>query len=139
MALTRWASRHGWSDTIGTALIGMSLSQTVGRAILKGLFTRHEPFKVTAKGNGSRRKAGRYAAWPELLMTAALLASVVTAQVLNATGTVELDLWSLLLLLMAVPNALAAVFAAVDLLPEGATLRLRLARMRARTPAAERA
>ncbi|HEV7367972.1 glycosyltransferase [Arenibaculum sp.] len=141
MALTRWASRHDWVDTVGTALIGMSLSQTVGRAILKGLFTKHEPFKVTAKGNGSRRKAGRYAAWPELLMTGALLASAVTAQLLNATGTVELELWSALLLLMAVPNALAAGFAAADLLPEGSTLRLRLRlrAARARAPVTERA
>jgi exo-beta-1,3-glucanase (GH17 family)/cellulose synthase/poly-beta-1,6-N-acetylglucosamine synthase-like glycosyltransferase/uncharacterized integral membrane protein len=119
MALTRWASGQGWRDTIGTALIGMSLSLTVGRAILKGLFTKHEPFKVTAKGNGKKKKAVRYAGGPELALTLALLASAVTAQLLNKTETVELELWSALLMLMALPNALAAFFAAGDLVPEG--------------------
>lgn len=129
MSLTRWASRHGWLDTIGTALIGMSLSQTVGRAILKGLFTRHEPFKVTAKGNGKKKAAGRFAAWPELLLMLALLAAAVTSSLLNKTGTVELGLWTWLLLLMALPNALAVFFATSDLLPDGlAGLRLRPAR-----------
>ncbi len=119
MALTRWASGHGWRDTLGTALIGMSLSMTVGRAILKGLFTKHEPFKVTAKGNGKKKKAVRYAGGPELALALVLVAASVTAQLINKTQTVELELWSYLLLLMALPNALAAFFASWDLVPDG--------------------
>lgn len=58
MALTKFASRHGWGETVGTALLGMSLNYTVGAAVLKGLFTKHEPFKVTSKGK--RKKASKF-------------------------------------------------------------------------------
>ncbi|WP_207478883.1 glycosyltransferase [Arenibaculum pallidiluteum] len=144
MALTRWASGHGWRDTLGTALIGMSLSMTVGRAILKGLFTKHEPFKVTAKGNGKKKAAGRFAGGPELALTVVLVVAAATAQLINKTETLELELWSALLMLMALPNALAAFFAAGDLFPEGLRLgalarRLRPVRRPAAEPVAERA
>ncbi|MDR3514405.1 MAG: glycosyltransferase [Azospirillaceae bacterium] len=116
MALTRWASGHNWIDTLGTSLIGMSLSTTVGRAILKGLMTKHEPFKVTAKGK--RKTASRFCAWPEALLAAALLAAALAATLINRNGALELDLWTALVGLMALPNVAATLLAISDLMPQ---------------------
>ena len=157
MALTRWASGHSWRDTLGTALIGMSLSTTVGRAILKGIFSKHEPFKVTSKGGNNvtagasmgagagagagagtdaaavpvpvRKKASAcFAAKPELFLTLVLLAAAIQSIRINWVDTVELNLWACLLVLMAVPNICAVLFALRDLLPTLSWSRLPLLR-----------
>jgi hypothetical protein len=127
MLLTKFASshpkkwghkaRHGWLDALGTAFVGMSLSYTVGSAVIKGMFTKHEPFKVTSKGK--RRKAARYPALPEAALCALLLGCSVLAVRMNGSQTLSLDLWTVLLAMMAVPNATAALLAAGDLLPAG--------------------
>ncbi|UEM01641.1 glycosyltransferase [Skermanella rosea] len=115
MALTKFASRHGWGETVGTALLGMSLNYTVGAAVLKGLFTKHEPFKVTSKGK--RKKAAKFPAVPEAVLAGLLVVCCLIATVLNHAGTVSLTLWTILLAVMAVPNLIAALLAATDLMP----------------------
>jgi len=115
MALTKFASRHSWGETVGTSILGMSLNYTVGAAVLKGLFTMHEPFKVTSKGK--RKKAAKFPAMPEAILSGLLILACVTAIVLNHAGTVSLTLWTILLAVMAVPNIAASLLAATDLMP----------------------
>ena len=115
MALTKFASRHSWGETVGTSILGMSLNYTVGAAVLKGLFTKHEPFKVTSKGK--RKKAAKFPAMPEAILSGLLILACVTAIVLNHAGTVSLTLWTILLAVMAVPNIAASLLAATDLMP----------------------
>jgi len=115
MALTKFASRHSWGETVGTSILGMSLNYTVGAAVLKGLFTKHEPFKVTSKGK--RKKAAKFPAMPEAVLSGLLILACVTAMVLNHAGTVSLTLWTILLAVMAVPNIAASLLAATDLMP----------------------
>ena len=115
MALTRFASGHSWGETVGTSILGMSLNYTVGAAVLKGLFTKHEPFKVTSKGK--RKKAAKFPAMPEAILSGLLILACVTAIVLNHAGTMSLTLWTILLAVMAVPNIAASLLAATDLMP----------------------
>ena len=115
MALTRFASGHSWGETVGTSILGMSLNYTVGAAVLKGLFTKHEPFKVTSKGK--RKKAAKFPAMPEAILSGLLVVACITAIVLNHAGTVSLTLWTILLAVMAVPNIAASLLAATDLMP----------------------
>ena len=115
LLLTKYASRHSWAETIGTALVGMSLSYTVGAAVLKGLVTKHEPFKVTSKGK--RKKAAKYPAVPEATLAGVLAAACVTAIAMNHADTLSLTLWAALLAVMVVPNLIAALLAATDMLP----------------------
>jgi exo-beta-1,3-glucanase (GH17 family) len=115
LALTKFASKHSWGDTLGTSLLGMSMNYTVGSAVLKGLFTKHEPFKVTSKGK--RKKAAKYPARPEAILSVLLLGSCALAVWMNHAGTVSLTLWSVLLAVMAIPNLISALLAAGDLLP----------------------
>jgi cytochrome c oxidase subunit IV len=121
LALTRFASRrpdgaaHGWVESFGTALVGMSLSYTVGIAVLKGVFTKHEPFKVTSKGK--KKRSARFPALPEAILTVALLTSAGTAAWMNHADTLALHLWSVLMMTMALPNLVATFLAAGDMLP----------------------
>ncbi|WP_207461471.1 glycosyltransferase [Azospirillum sp. SYSU D00513] len=115
LAASRWASGNSWKDALGACFIGMALSTTVAMAALRGLVRKHDAFRVTAKGG--KRAPGRFCARNEAIIAGALLVSAVTAQIANPLGTVSLELWSALLVAMAVPNLMAVGFAVGDMLP----------------------
>ena len=93
----------------------MSLSYTVGSAVIKGMFTKHEPFKVTSKGK--RKKAAKYPAMPEAFLSIILLGCAWISISMNDNETLSLTLWTVLLVLMAIPNLIASFLAAGDLMP----------------------
>jgi len=112
---SRYASGNSWKESLGACAVGMALSTTVALAVVRGLVRKHDAFRVTAKGG--KRTAGRFCAKPEAWLSAALVASSATAALVNPLGTLSLELWSVLLAAMAVPNLMAVAFGIGDMLP----------------------
>lgn len=113
---SRYASGNSWVESIGACFVGMALSTTVALAVLRGTVRKKDAFRVTAKGG--KRAPSRFCAKAELYLASALLISAFTAGVLaNPMNTLSLQLWSYLLLAMAVPNVMAVLFAVSDMLP----------------------
>jgi exo-beta-1,3-glucanase (GH17 family)/cellulose synthase/poly-beta-1,6-N-acetylglucosamine synthase-like glycosyltransferase len=112
---SRYASGNSWKESLGACAVGMALSTTVALAVVRGLFRKQDAFRVTAKGG--KRTAGRFCAKPEAWLSAALVASSATAALANPLGTLSLELWSMLLAAMAVPNLMAVAFGIGDMLP----------------------
>ena len=115
LVASRFASGNGWKEAFGACFIGMALSTTVGLAALRGLFRKRDAFRVTAKGG--KRAPGRFCARNEAILAGALGLAAITAQLANPLGTLSLELWSILLAAMAVPNLIAVGFAIGDMLP----------------------
>ncbi len=114
---SRYASGNGWRDSLGACAVGMALSTTVALAALRGLVRSRDAFRVTAKGG--KRAPSRFCARPEAILSAALVVASATAALVNPLGTLSLELWSILLAAMAVPNLMAVGFAVGDMLPAG--------------------
>jgi exo-beta-1,3-glucanase (GH17 family)/cellulose synthase/poly-beta-1,6-N-acetylglucosamine synthase-like glycosyltransferase len=107
-------------QTLAAAVAGLALSHTVGVAVVKGLFTRNEPFFRTPKSKRPHTlAAGLAAARSETLMllTLVLAAICLTRQIEIAPGFVlgipaelkgpDLSLWIAMLLMQAIPYAAA--------------------------------
>ncbi|SMH58804.1 glycosyltransferase [Azospirillum agricola] len=112
---SRYASGNSWSHSLGACAVGMALSTTVALAALRGLVRSKDAFRVTAKGG--KRSKGAFCARPEAILSVALIAASATAALVNPLGTLALELWSILLAAMAVPNLMAVGFAVADMLP----------------------
>ncbi|CAO3422004.1 glycosyltransferase [Azospirillum doebereinerae] len=112
---SRYASGNSWTHSLGACAVGMALSTTVALAALRGLVRSTDAFRVTAKGG--KRAKGRFCAKPEAILSVALVAASATAALVNPLGTLALELWSILLAAMAVPNLMAVGFAVGDMLP----------------------
>ncbi|AWK85567.1 glycosyltransferase [Azospirillum thermophilum] len=112
---SRYASGNSWREALTGCAVGMALSTTVALAVLRGAVRKRDAFRVTAKGG--KRTAGRFCAKPEAWLSAALVAASATAALVNPLGTLSLELWSILLAAMAVPNLMAVTFAIGDMLP----------------------
>lgn len=112
---SRYASGNSWKESFGACAVGMALSTTVALAALRGVVRKRDAFRVTAKGG--KRAPSRFCAKPEAYLSAALVAASATAALVNPLGTLSLELWSILLAAMAVPNLMAVGFAIGDMLP----------------------
>lgn len=114
-------------QTLAAALAGLALSHTVGVAIVKGLFTRNEPFLRTPKHKQPHAliegfaAARAEAAW----LIALLLAAVgLTGQFTLAPGFVvgipaeleapDVSLWTAVLLIQAIPYAAALLISLIS-------------------------
>ncbi|MCB1665296.1 MAG: glycosyltransferase [Pseudomonadales bacterium] len=98
-------------QTLAAAIAGLALSHTVGLATLKGLFTDNMPFVRTPKlAKPSAVLQALAAVREESLMLLSLLAVVsMLLLVPREYGSPDLRIWSLVLLIQAIPYA-AAVF-----------------------------
>ena len=106
-------------QTIAAALAGLGLTHTIGKAIMTGFFVRSKPFFRTPKQahkhavlkalNESREEA--------LLFFALCLAAFA---IINTFGTETLDLlmWSIMLLLQSVPYAAAVIVSITSAAPD---------------------
>ena len=112
---SRYASGNSWTQSVGACAVGMALSTTVALAALRGLIRKRDAFRVTAKGG--QRAPSKFCAKPEAWLSGALVAASITATLANPLGTLSLELWSILLATMAVPNLMAVMFAVGDMLP----------------------
>lgn len=115
-----YSSRVGANlrQTFAAAIAGLALSHTVGVAVVKGLFTRNEPFFRTPKHKQPHALAEGFAAaraetvWLLLLVVAAI---GLTGQFTIAPGLVvgipeelkapDVSLWVAVLLIQAIPYA----------------------------------
>lgn len=112
---SRYASGNSWKESLGACAVGMALSTTVALAVLRGVVRKRDAFRVTAKGG--KRAPSRFCAKPEAWLSGALLISSLTAALANPLGTLSLELWSILLAAMAVPNLVAVALGIGDMLP----------------------
>ncbi|AMN47896.1 beta-(1-3)-glucosyl transferase [Steroidobacter denitrificans] len=127
-----YTSRIGTNvrQTFAAAMAGLSLSHTIGKAVIKALFTRDEPFFRTPK-HGTRHVLARAVtdARQEMLILAALLLAVLglTHRFAIAPGLViglprelkgtDVSVWIAVLLIQAVPYAAALLMSIIDALP----------------------
>jgi len=116
-------------QTLGAALAGLSLSHTIGTAVIKSIFTRNQPFFRTPK-HSARHPVARSVldAWQETLILIALLLAVlglVRPQTI-APGLVlglpeelkgpDVSVWVAVLLIQSVPYAAAVLMSLVSAL-----------------------
>ncbi len=114
-------------QTIAAAIAGLSLSHTIGLAVLKGLVTRNEPFFRTPKGTRPHALARGFAgAAQETVLLILLLLAVyfLTHQVVLADGTAlgvpaelrgpDVAIWIAVLMIQAVPYAAALIVSLIS-------------------------
>ena len=100
-------------QTFGAALTGLSLSHTIGRATLRGLVTRSEPFFRTPKlAPGSGLLAALAAAREEMLLLVALLLAATGIVLDQGISSLDLLLWVVVLVVQSLPY-LASLFTAL--------------------------
>jgi len=106
------------SERIGAAIAGMSLSFTVGRAVLSGIFTSGKPFIRTPKYEG---RPALTQAWlmarSEIILLACLVILAVAVPTAASWANMQAVTWSALLLVQALPYAAALVMAIANVMP----------------------
>jgi hypothetical protein len=96
-------------QTLAAALAGLALAHTIGRAMLKGLLTRSEPFFRTPKQGSRQRLLGAInAAREETLMMLALWAAAFSIRALpREIASPDTTVWMVALLIQSIPYAAA--------------------------------
>jgi hypothetical protein len=105
-------------QTLGAGIAGLSLSHTIGLAVLRGLATSGEPFFRTPKGGdaGNLWKA-LYAARDEVLLMSGLLTAAYMLDRNMPFESPDRSLWVAVLLIQALPYAATVLMAFVSVLP----------------------
>jgi hypothetical protein len=122
--LYRSRVKAGVRQTLAAAVAGLALSHTVGLATLKGLFTDDQPFIRTPKCTRvSVLRDALLAVSEEIIMLLCLLGTVVTLSLMpREFGSPDLSVWSMVLMIQAVPYAAAVVVSFVSSFKLPATL-----------------
>lgn len=96
------------SQTLGSALAGLSLSHTIAKAILFGLITRGMPFFRTPKmARAHALLQSLQSAREEGLIMLALWCAAVTVAIRQGSDTPDLLIWIMMLLIQSVPYTAA--------------------------------
>lgn len=117
-------------ETFAAAIAGLALAHTIGTAVLKSVFKRHQPFLRTPK-HKTRHTIGEIlrATRQELVMLSALLACAYALRYSIPLGTglelgipqelraPDLSLWIAVLLIQSLPYAAAVLVGTVSALP----------------------
>ncbi len=103
------------SQTMASALAGLSLSHTISHAILQGVFVKSKPFFRTPKLAKSHAlfRALMAAREEGLIMIALWLAAYLVIRV-QGTDTPDLQVWILVLFVQSIPYLAAVVMALVS-------------------------
>lgn len=111
-------SHSTWPQRLGAAVAGMSLTLTIGRAMLAGLFTSSQPFLRTPKceSRPALIKSVLMAREEFLLFMALWLASAAILWRYEL-GNVEVLFWLGVLVVQSIPYAAALVVSVVNVLP----------------------
>jgi hypothetical protein len=89
---------------LGAALAGLSLTHTVARGTLQGLFTSGKPFMRTPKYEEQGPLiAGLLVIWQELLLLTLLIAGIVAMRSVEHFDNLSGRLWVAVLAVQAVP------------------------------------
>jgi exo-beta-1,3-glucanase (GH17 family)/cellulose synthase/poly-beta-1,6-N-acetylglucosamine synthase-like glycosyltransferase len=96
-------------QTLAAAISGLALAHTIGLAVLKGLFTRNEPFFRTPKQSAPHRiGTALAAAREETLIMLALWASAIGIRTIpNDMASTDLTVWLIALLIQSIPYCAA--------------------------------
>ncbi len=106
------------SERIGAAIAGMSLTHTVGRAMLQGLFTNGKPFFRTPKNeNAPALIQGLLMAWEEILLLLLLWCGGIATILVYGTANQEAMLWASLMLVQALPYLSALITSCINAIP----------------------
>jgi len=110
-------------QTLAAAIAGLALTHTIGTAVVKGLFTRSEPFFRTPKNVGSQRFLQALgAARDETLMMLGLWASAWGVSHSNALQGPDRFAWIVVLLVQSVPYASSLISSLASAFPLPARL-----------------
>jgi cellulose synthase/poly-beta-1,6-N-acetylglucosamine synthase-like glycosyltransferase len=114
--LYRSRVKANFRQTLAAAVAGLALSHTVGIATLKGLFTDNQPFVRTPKCvKPSALGSALIAVREELLMLVSLSVVVLTLTLMpREFGSPDMAVWSLVLVIQALPYAAAVVVSFVS-------------------------
>jgi exo-beta-1,3-glucanase (GH17 family)/cellulose synthase/poly-beta-1,6-N-acetylglucosamine synthase-like glycosyltransferase len=105
----------GWRQTIAAAIAGLALSHTIGLAVVKGLFTRNEPFFRTPKQAAKHRvRTALNAAREEALIMLALWLCAWGVAHTPQMDSPDRLAWIIVLLIQSVPYAAAIVTSLVS-------------------------
>ena len=105
-------------QTIAAALAGLGLTHTIGLAILTGFFVRSKAFFRTPKqAHKQALLKALNAAREEALMFFALCLAAFSIIVSFGTETLDLLMWSIMLLLQSVPYAAAVIVSIISAAP----------------------
>lgn len=114
----------GLGERIGASIAGMSLTHTIARAIIAGLFTKNLPFYRTPKmENQTALLQGLVMAREESLMLLALIISAIAVLISYGIEIREALLWAGVLMVQAVPYLAALVTATASAIPNWSMLR----------------
>jgi cellulose synthase/poly-beta-1,6-N-acetylglucosamine synthase-like glycosyltransferase/exo-beta-1,3-glucanase (GH17 family) len=96
-------------QTLAAAIAGLGLAHTIGLAVLKGLFTRNEPFFRTPKQSGPHRLVAALAAAREetLFMLALWICVIGIRTIPNDMASTDLTVWLAALQIQSIPYAAA--------------------------------
>jgi exo-beta-1,3-glucanase (GH17 family)/cellulose synthase/poly-beta-1,6-N-acetylglucosamine synthase-like glycosyltransferase len=99
----------GLRQTVAAALAGLGLAHTIGRAVLKGLVTRSEPFFRTPKRAGKAALLLAFAgAWEETVLMLALLGSAwAVHNIPTEISNPDRRVWVIALSIQSIPYAAA--------------------------------
>jgi exo-beta-1,3-glucanase (GH17 family)/cellulose synthase/poly-beta-1,6-N-acetylglucosamine synthase-like glycosyltransferase len=105
-------------QTLAAALAGLSLTHTIGKATLTGFFVKSKPFFRTPKQAHKHALLKALGAAREEVLLCMALCLAATGIILSF-GTENLDLlmWTIMLLLQAVPYAAAVIVSTISALP----------------------
>lgn len=104
--------RCGFWNSVGAALAGLSLSHTVGRAVLAGLFTSGRPFVRTPKLEAGRPLTSALAmVYQELGLMLLLWIAAVAVSAQDEFHNSSGDLWVSILLVQSLPYLAAVIMA----------------------------
>jgi hypothetical protein len=112
-------------QTIAAAIAGLSLSHTIGTAMVSGLFRKDKPFFRTPKRARKHALGAAFAAAREefFMMIGLWVAAIAASQIPNIDGddltliaSPDLNLWVAVLLIQSIPYAAAVIVSFVNVL-----------------------
>ena len=107
--------RAGWRQTFAAAIAGLALSHTIGIAVVKGLFTRNEPFFRTPKQAAKHRlRTALNAAREEALIMLALWLCAWGVAHTPQMASPDRLAWIIVLMIQSVPYAAAIITSLVS-------------------------
>ncbi len=113
----------GWRQTFAAAIAGLALSHTIGLAVVKGLFTRNEPFFRTPKQAAAHRvRTALNSAREEALIMLALWLCAWGVAHAPLMASPDRLAWIVVLLIQSVPYAAAIFTSLVSAFPLPARL-----------------
>ena len=105
-------------QTIAAVLAGLSLSHTIARAMLQGLFTSGKSFSRTPKlAKSAALLQALDASREETLFAVALWLAAAAIASISGTDTLDLLLWVIVLLVQSIPYMAALIIAIISAYP----------------------